>query len=757
MKFTKILVKYVVRYFTGFLIVFMCSVLVAAVASQSIEKYIIERSEMKNQEGINSICEMVSKMDLINQMMVKNQTFTTIVYQRGKIPEKDILKLKDANRMFNEIGFVADYTPYVFMLFQNNDLYLSTNQCSFEFQGYYNKFLTIEKEGLDLSTADRLKEELFDRYARRDRFMKVDTIHYIYNEKEQTLENPILYLVNSESVRSNSMYLSCFVIDRRSIIGKIMLPEFEEQGFLYIEDLKSNDVLLRYGSVPKSVSNCVNGQIIGEDENYRVIVNEQKDLQWKIVTGIPMAFIDEQSRSVSHLLAVYLWIGLLFVIGLTVYFSFKRYSGIRKVLFALPLEGGEALGKKGLDEYGLVTENILQLKEKGEDYRERVEELSKQNEAILLEHLLVMGIRTPQERKVFEKCFENEPEFFCVSVVRSFHKDYKKSEFMTLFMVEYFKKYYKGNFTNVYSGITDELFLFELKHDQESNVSAIKKLFEEITTILSEEYDAVFHVGISAIGTDISNISKCYEQALSIVQAQFAYGDENVVKLYDISANALYENPVNLEFLNRFHNLLICSQEEEALSSIDRLESHYSRMPYLYEIQKEQIFYSIRNIIYTAWLHLGGEKDFKGGIPEYSSTLTCREMMDMFRESARLLCGYIEQTKKSKNEDLKEKVLSYLKSHYQEAGLSAYEVSHAIGISEKYLSQFVKEQTGETFSAYLLKLRIERAKELLETMDYSNDKIADMTGFGAVNTFYRNFNRYVGVTPKVYKENCEKH
>ncbi len=30
-----------------------------------------------------------------------------------------------------------------------------------------------------------------------------------------------------------------------------------------------------------------------------------------------------------------------------------------------------------------------------------------------------------------------------------------------------------------------------------------------------------------------------------------------------------------------------------------------------------------------------------------------------------------------------------------------------------------------------------------------------MTGFGAVNTFYRNFSKQVGVTPKVYKENCE--
>ena len=39
---------------------------------------------MKNQEGINGIYEMVNKMELINEMMAKNQTFSTIVYQQGE-------------------------------------------------------------------------------------------------------------------------------------------------------------------------------------------------------------------------------------------------------------------------------------------------------------------------------------------------------------------------------------------------------------------------------------------------------------------------------------------------------------------------------------------------------------------------------------------------------------------------------------------------------------------------------------------------
>lgn len=43
MKFTKMLMHYITKYFLGFLIVFLSSILVAFVASRSIEDYIIEK------------------------------------------------------------------------------------------------------------------------------------------------------------------------------------------------------------------------------------------------------------------------------------------------------------------------------------------------------------------------------------------------------------------------------------------------------------------------------------------------------------------------------------------------------------------------------------------------------------------------------------------------------------------------------------------------------------------------------------------
>jgi AraC-like DNA-binding protein len=99
-----------------------------------------------------------------------------------------------------------------------------------------------------------------------------------------------------------------------------------------------------------------------------------------------------------------------------------------------------------------------------------------------------------------------------------------------------------------------------------------------------------------------------------------------------------------------------------------------------------------------------------------------------------------------------EDVERFLETNYQDVMLSAYVVSKELGISEKYLFQFWREQTGGTFGSYMLQIRLEKAKEYLINTDYSNKQITEMIGFTTVNTFYRNFKKKFGVTPKIYRE-----
>ena len=93
----------------------------------------------------------------------------------------------------------------------------------------------------------------------------------------------------------------------------------------------------------------------------------------------------------------------------------------------------------------------------------------------------------------------------------------------------------------------------------------------------------------------------------------------------------------------------------------------------------------------------------------------------------------------------------YIRNNYSKA-LNLDEVSYFVNISPYYFSKIFKEGTGENFIEYLTNIRMEKAKELLNSTDYSMKEICAMVGYSDPNYFSRSFKKNVGVTPTEYKE-----
>lgn len=71
-----------------------------------------------------------------------------------------------------------------------------------------------------------------------------------------------------------------------------------------------------------------------------------------------------------------------------------------------------------------------------------------------------------------------------------------------------------------------------------------------------------------------------------------------------------------------------------------------------------------------------------------------------------------------------------------------------------YYCDWFKQQTGLSPSFYLRRTRINRAKELLTSTDFSVMEIAVMVGYSSNSTFTRAFHNVTGMTPKAYRECC---
>lgn len=101
---------------------------------------------------------------------------------------------------------------------------------------------------------------------------------------------------------------------------------------------------------------------------------------------------------------------------------------------------------------------------------------------------------------------------------------------------------------------------------------------------------------------------------------------------------------------------------------------------------------------------------------------------------------------------LVQRARAYVQAHFAEP-LSLNEVADRLGVSAAYLSSVFKSERGESYSKYLLRLRMERASLLLET--HSAGKINDIAleaGYSSTKHFHAVFKDYFGVTPNEYRK-----
>lgn len=91
------------------------------------------------------------------------------------------------------------------------------------------------------------------------------------------------------------------------------------------------------------------------------------------------------------------------------------------------------------------------------------------------------------------------------------------------------------------------------------------------------------------------------------------------------------------------------------------------------------------------------------------------------------------------------------------ADLSLYAQAKLLNVNSSYLSALFKKETGVTLTEYVNKKRIKQAAFLLSTTCLQIQTIAERCGIPDVNYFIKIFKKYVGKTPKDYRDHPAPH
>ena len=91
-------------------------------------------------------------------------------------------------------------------------------------------------------------------------------------------------------------------------------------------------------------------------------------------------------------------------------------------------------------------------------------------------------------------------------------------------------------------------------------------------------------------------------------------------------------------------------------------------------------------------------------------------------------------------------------NHNYNREIKIEEMAKLAGLSKNYFGAAFKKALGETPHSYLIKIRISKAKVLLETTNYSLSNISKKVGFKKPSSFTSQFKASTGMIPSKYRE-----
>jgi len=263
-------------------------------------------------------------------------------------------------------------------------------------------------------------------------------------------------------------------------------------------------------------------------------------------------------------------------------------------------------------------------------------------------------------------------------------------------------------------------------------------------------YESQLRIAISDSVQGIEQIRWAYSQVKQTLKYGILLPELDVLDYISISErNERHIVPVDL--VQRIWNLIGMGRGDEIKQLLDQILDvriiSSCEIGYLERISRllnEELFdklfriygYKVLGLLRT-YAYVGHIGNFDRFEDYYTAVEQLLDRLDRFIQDRR------EQAPTEQN--TMQKVLTYLQTHYAD-DLNMAVVSNHFSLNYSYFSHAFQEYSGESFSNYVRRLRLDKAKELLVHSDLKVYEISDQVGFENVKHFTRIFKDTEGIT-----------
>lgn len=266
---------------------------------------------------------------------------------------------------------------------------------------------------------------------------------------------------------------------------------------------------------------------------------------------------------------------------------------------------------------------------------------------------------------------------------------------------------------------------------------------------LKEEYDIKQKY---VLGSIVNNIRKI----------NISYNDGYIqINKNDISSSSEYEKEMR-EFNYSVYNIKKFISEN--INNLDLVIKEYDKLIELIDLYNLSIrlvrkfCFDIVTTIYFAYI-----SEFESNNDDSINSLAVSLQGLNKEDSINVVRSFIIQMyglEEGENREIIIEAKRYIKNNLDKA-ISVCNIAEKLYVTPTYFSRLFKNSTGEGCNNYIIRKKIEKAKELLKTTTMKVGKIADVVGYKDTNYFSLTFKKQTGLTPKEFREinseGYEKH
>lgn len=289
-------------------------------------------------------------------------------------------------------------------------------------------------------------------------------------------------------------------------------------------------------------------------------------------------------------------------------------------------------------------------------------------------------------------------------------------------------------------------------------------LYEILNTVKSELSISIT-IGISGTYHLASAIYQAYQEAFLAVNKSF-FKDKGAVYLYDPAHDTnlfqmLYKHSLDINYghLGAFDKQLLSALNQRDynvcrnnLSFLFEELSKNNYPPDFVHACSFKLYIVLSDYLLTAGSNM--KKIMGERAPSFLTFSECKtlsKLKSLLSDVLESIIQYISTSEKCHTNLIINRIMQIAQEDY--ANITLNSAAEKVGINPTYLSILFKEKTGENFKDYILKLKAEAAKELLNDPALKIYEISEKLGYNDSKHFSKMFRKITGLTPTEYREN----